>query len=296
MGKALKNSLVYALVMGLVCLSRLLPRFILLRVFDTLGRFLFLVLRKERAKTIRGLTSVFGDAWDTVRIRTTGLEVFRNLGRNLADILLSGNQSPESFFPKYADVAGWENFLQAHQRGKGVVCLSCHMGAFELLPHFMAWKGFRICVVGAALYDPRINRLVTGRREGHLVTYVERGSASAKSILSHLKSGDLFGVLPDQNTNIEGLPLPFLGIPAHTPVGPVRLSMKTGAAVVPFVIRRGPDNRHHITIEKEIRMTDTGNPEADLRANALEWNHVISEWIRQTPEQWVWMHERWKPG
>jgi KDO2-lipid IV(A) lauroyltransferase len=134
---------------------------------------------------------------------------------------------------------------------------------------------------------------VVKNRLGERISYVERGENSAKAILRHLKNGNLFGALIDQDTNVSGVFAPFLGLPAFTPSAPIKIAMKNRSPVIPFLITLTPDNKHSITIEPEIIMADTGNKEKDIVENVTRCNNIISRWITQTPEQWVWMHERW---
>lgn len=285
--------MIYIFVLCIIVFFRLVPRRLALVLLGGLGRILFVLIAKERRKALRNLRFIYNE-YDEKQRRRIAENVFKNLGRNAVDVIKFQTKGAEKFFTSFADASGWAHFEKAYGRGRGVVCLSGHVGAFELLHHFMAWKGYRICVTGTQIYDKRLNRLIVKNRLGENISYVERGEHSGKEILRHLRRGNLFGVLIDQDTNVDGVFAPFLGHTAWTPAAPVKLAMKTGAAVVPFVIRMGADRKHHITIEPEIDLRDTGDPAADLVENVTRCNNVISKWIMETPEQWVWMHKRWK--
>jgi KDO2-lipid IV(A) lauroyltransferase len=292
--KRLKNNLIYALVLFLIGTVRRMPRPLAMGFLAKLARIGFFLAASERRKTERNLRFIYGGQWDEEKIQRTASAVFENLGRNLADVILFRRFGPERFFAEHSVCNGWENLVVAHKRGKGVVCLASHRGAFELLQHYLAFRGYPVCVVGSPLYDPRINRLVVSNRIGERIHYVERGNAPAREIVRFLRRGDLFGVLLDQDTKVKGVFAPFLGKPAFTPSTPVVLAMKTGAAIVPFAIELSSDRKQIITVEPEIKLADTGDFDRDLVENVTRCNAVISNWINALPEQWVWMHERWK--
>jgi KDO2-lipid IV(A) lauroyltransferase len=258
-----------------------------------LGSICYLLIKKERLKTVAHLRFIFGNEWTDKKIAYTAWRIFINLGKNATDVIRL-KKCEDAFFKKKVAADGWKYFETAYKREKGVICLSCHIGAFELLHHYMAWRGYPICVTGTRIYDPRLNDLIVANRLGERISYVERGENSGRQIIRNLREGNLFGVLIDQDAPVEGIFAPFLGHPAFTPSTPVKIAMKTGAAIVPFVIRMQKDRKHQITIEPEIELVAAGDPEKDLLENVTRCNDVISKWIRETPDQWVWMHERWK--
>jgi KDO2-lipid IV(A) lauroyltransferase len=292
--KKIKNDFIYYLILAVIQIVRKIPRRLIIPLMGSLGILCYYIIGKHRRKTIRQLSSIFGKDWSEAKVKSTARAVFRNLGRNAADVIRFKTLDNDRFFRDHVKCRGWKYFEAAHRKGKGVVCLSCHIGAFELQHHFMAWKGYPVCVIGTPLYDPRLNRLLIDSRSGNNISYVERGKDSGRAIIRYLRQGNLFGVLIDQDTKVEGVFAPFLGQEAYTPSTPVKLSMKTGAPIVPFAIRMDHTCNHTITIGREIELVDTHHPDQDLVENVSRCNQVISNWIRETPEQWVWMHRRWK--
>jgi KDO2-lipid IV(A) lauroyltransferase len=109
-----------------------------------------------------------------------------------------------------------------------------------------------------------------------------------------LRQGKIFGVLVDQDTNVEGVFADFLGRMAFTPSGAVRFAMKFDIPIFVFITVRMPGDKHHVYISDELAYLDTGDFEADLALNMQRINDIICSHIRKHPEQWVWMHERWK--
>jgi KDO2-lipid IV(A) lauroyltransferase len=124
--------------------------------------------------------------------------------------------------------------------------------------------------------------------------YIARGSAT-REILKALRNNEIVGILTDQDSKrIEGIFVDFLGYPAHTPIGPVVLAMKTKSLIIPMAIHGKKDGTHLIEIKKPLSLQFSGQAEKDRFFNTKLCNDALSEFILKYPTQWVWMHERWK--
>jgi KDO2-lipid IV(A) lauroyltransferase len=119
---------------------------------------------------------------------------------------------------------------------------------------------------------------------------------SARAVLRVLGDGGTVGILADQNTlREEGVFVDFFGIPACTTTGIARMALHTGAAVVPGYILWDPTiKKYRLRFDPEVELVRTGNAEADVHANTARFARVIEEVVRKNPEQWVWVHKRWK--
>jgi KDO2-lipid IV(A) lauroyltransferase len=191
-------------------------------------------------------------------------------------------------------IEGKEHLDKALEAGKGVVGLTCHLGSFDTGASFVHQLGYKINIVGAPLKDPRLDKLVHGNRVLKGAKYIPRGGSSLPLIRA-LKSGEIVFLLIDQDiSKIQGVFVNFFGMPAYTPVGAALMAMKTGAKVIPFIMHRNQDDTHTLTIAPEIPIVNTGKEQEDLIANTQTMTNVLEDFIRQYPEQWVWMHERWK--
>jgi KDO2-lipid IV(A) lauroyltransferase len=109
-----------------------------------------------------------------------------------------------------------------------------------------------------------------------------------------LKSGGSVALLIDQDTKVKTVFVKFFGMPAATPAGATILALKTGAAIVPTYVHLAEDGLQHMHILPEIPMRITGNEDEDVVYNTQVLTNFIEEQIRKYPDQWVWMHERWK--
>ena len=189
---------------------------------------------------------------------------------------------------------GLERLDRALAKGNGVLALTGHVGNWELMGGYLAMKGYPINVVGAPIYDPRLDELVIKNREQSGMKYIARGSAT-REIIRALRRNEVIGLLIDQDTkHVEGVFVDFLGKKAYTPVGPAILAEKTGAAVVPMGIHIQQDNTHHVEIQDELTLTKTADPEQNRINNTQLFSIAIENFVRKFPTQWVWMHRRWK--
>ena len=182
---------------------------------------------------------------------------------------------------------------EAIQKGKGVIFLTCHMGAFDLQIGNMALRGLQPNIIGTPLKDERLNKLLWEYRNKYGAIAIERGKETFR-LIKVLKSGGFVALLIDQDTKVKSRFVNFFGKPASTPVGATVLAMKTGAIVVPTYIYLGRDWKQHMHILPEIPIRISGDEEADMVYNTQVFTNFIEDAIRQHPEQWVWMHERWK--
>jgi KDO2-lipid IV(A) lauroyltransferase len=219
------------------------------------------------------------------------------LGKNAGDILRSTRVSSLKQLEEFLVTNGLENYEVAHAKGKGVIFLTCHLGAFDLQITNMAMRGLNPNIIGTPLKDKNLNDLLWNYRNLHGAIAIERGKETFRMI-KVLKSGGSVALLIDQDTKVKSEFVNFFGMPASTPVGATVLALKTGAAVIPTYIYLGEDNLQHMYILPEIEMKITGDENTDVIYNTQVLTNFIEAQIRVHPEQWVWMHERWKtqPG
>jgi KDO2-lipid IV(A) lauroyltransferase len=295
-GKAIKRSvrytLVYWLVRFLISISWILPRTTWLSVCGALGKIVYYFAGKTRALTIQHLGLAFPDK-GLSEIRRLAKNTFKMLGKNGGDILRSSKVKNLQELQKFLVTDGLKNYEVAHAKGKGVIFLTCHLGAFDLQITNMAMRGLNPNIIGTPLKDKKLNDLLWNYRNLHGAIPIARGKETFR-MLKILKSGGSVALLIDQDTRVKSVFVDFFGMPAATPAGATILALKTGAAVVPTYIYLGVDALQHMFILPEIAMTVTGDEENDIRVNTQILTNFIEEQIRKYPDQWVWMHERWK--
>lgn len=208
-----------------------------------------------------------------------------------------------SQFPKYTRdrieqivvIDGEENFDAAQRRGKGVLFLTGHMSAWELAPFAHARYGHPLHFLVRPIANRRVDQLINGYRclSGNLP--IEKNK-SARAILKVLGEGGTVGILADHNTAPEeGVFVNFFGILASTTSGLARIALHTDAAVVPgFLSWDESLRKYRLGFQPAVELSRTGDQEADIVENTARFMHIVEEWIRAHPDQWLWVHKRWK--
>ncbi|MBL7874667.1 MAG: lysophospholipid acyltransferase family protein [Cyclobacteriaceae bacterium] len=297
LGKRIKYSSLYFFIQFLIFLSNLLPRKIWLAFCGWLGKLAYAFSPKPRERTIYHLGQAFGKEMSTQEIVTLSKSVFTMLGKNAGDILRSLKVKSLSDLNKFLVTHGIENYEQSIAKGKGVMFLTSHVGAFDLQITNMALRGLNPNIIGTALKDERLNEMLWKYRNAHGAVAIQRGKESMR-LFKVLKSGGSIAILIDQDTKVKSRFVDFFGMKAATPIGATVLALRTGAAVVPTYIYLGEDGKQHMHILPEIPLVITGDEEKDLVVNTQNFTNITEKIVREHPEQWVWMHERWKtrPG
>jgi Kdo2-lipid IVA lauroyltransferase/acyltransferase len=295
--KEIKYTALYWFIRFLIFLSGILPRTVWLSFCGFLGLIGYLVSPKPRKQSITHLEMAFGKEKSPSEIRKLAREMFIMLGKNVGEIVRGSRIRTIADMDEFVVVHGYEHAIAARDKGKGVIFIPCHLGAFELMVTFVSLHGFKPMVIGTALKDERLNELMVNYRNAHGAIPVQRGKETLK-LFKGLKQGGSTAVLIDQDTKVKSRFVDFFGMPASTPIGATILALKTGATVLPAYIHLGKDNLQHITFLPEIPLVVTGDEETDLVVNTQNYTRYIEKVIREHPTQWVWMHERWKtkPG
>jgi len=291
--RKVKYGALYFIIKSLIALSNRVPREAWLNFCGGLGRLAGFLVPRYRYLAESNLTLVFGKEKSTKEIRKLAWETFVMLGKNWGDVLRATRVDTLAELDTFVKMKGMENFDVANAKGKGVVFVACHLGAFEFQITSMALRGLNFMVIGTPLKDKRLNDLMWEHRNRNGTNYVERDKATFP-MLKTLKAGGSVALLIDQDTKVKSTFVDFFGMRASTPVSAALLAMKTGAAVLPAFGHLGDDGWQYIEILPEIPLRVTGNEDDDIQYNTQIFTRYIEEKIRAHPEQWVWMHERWK--
>jgi KDO2-lipid IV(A) lauroyltransferase len=208
-----------------------------------------------------------------------------------------------SQFPRYVRkgiegvvvLDGEENFEAARQRGKGVLFLTGHMSAWELAPFAHALYGHPLHFLVRPIRNRRVDELINSYRCLSGNQPIEKNK-SARMIFKVLNDGGTVGILSDHNTSLEeGVFVDVFGIPASTTSGLARIALRTEAAVVPgFLFWDYAEKVYRLRFEPAVKLARSGNEEADVRENTARFTRVIEDYIRAHPDQWLWVHKRWK--
>lgn len=232
--------------------------------------------------------------WTDAKRHETIRGMTRGLGWMAAEFSRFPKLSAENI-GKLVAVDGFENFEAARRAGKGVLFLTGHMSAWELAPFAQALYGHPLFFLARAIDNERVNRLIDSYRCLSGNRPIKKNNA-ARAALRVLRDGETVGVLADQNTSVdEGVFVNFFGIAAATTTGLVRMARHTGAAVVPgFLSWDAEARKYRLGFGAAVEMQHSDDEGGDNRENAARCNRVIEEHIRAHPNEWLWVHKRWK--
>ena len=219
--------------------------------------------------------------------------VFTSLGRQVAEVCLFPKYTHENV-SKTVVYEGFENFERALARGKGVLFLTAHLGAWELSAFAHSLYGYPLNIVMRPLDNPYLDRLTRRYRTIHGNKSVDKDFA--RGLIAAMRKGETVGVLMDTNLiPSQGVFVDFFGIQACTASGIARVALKTDAAVVPgFTIWDPALKKYRLRFDSPAKLIRTGNHEADVVANTALFTKIIEDYVRRYPNQWLWVHRRWK--
>lgn len=286
-----RRRLLYTLLLFLDGIFVLIPYNLALDVGKLFGCLTYILLGKYRRLTKEHLRLAFGSSKSEKDISRIARSVFINLGMGFVEIL--SLPKTRSRLDSIIDAKGVDNLDRALEEGKGIVVITGHLGNWELLPVYFAYKGYPCNVVARPIYYEKYNEWILFLRKSMGVNVILR-TDSAKRLLGLLKKNELVGITPDQDIDsIEGVFVDFFGKKAYTPVAPVRIALAAGAPIVPMFIVRNK-KRHTIVVEEPIRVENGQDKEDTVSSYTQKWSNLVEYYIRRYPEQWVWMHRRWK--
>jgi Kdo2-lipid IVA lauroyltransferase/acyltransferase len=269
--------------------TRLLPYPVAVAAGGMLGRLFYHLLPRERKRALAHLSLAFPDR-ESTWVKRTARKTFVHLGKALMETIAITPRRMAAV----VSTQGLENIQKAHDRRKGIVYFTGHIGNWELMAGAVA-RSFPVSVVAAPIEPEPVNEMILRLRTRMGVkTILRNRPGAAKELIRIFRENRILGILIDQDTDVEGAFVDFMGRPAWTPTAAAQMAIKFGAPVLFGYIQRTADDRHTITIEGPLDLTRSGNDEEDIRTNTAMFTKKIEEVIRRNPEQWVWMHRRWR--
>ena len=289
----MRRKLEYAAAWPFIKILGLMPRPLARAFAIGIAQGVYLLHFRLRQVGMRNLAMVFPEKSVAERKRILR-GVFTSLGRQLAELCQ---------FPRYTagnidEVVvydGLENYERAYARGKGVLFLTGHFGGWELSAFAHSLHGHWLHVVMRPMDNEYLDRLLQSYRTMHGNKTVAKDDF-VRGLLAAMKAGETVGILMDTNmTPPQGIFVDFFGIPACTASGLARIALRTNAAVLPgFTIWDEALGKYRLRFDPALELVRTGHLEADIAANTQIFTKVIEDYVRKYPEQWLWVHRRWK--
>ncbi len=291
--KRRQNNLIYFAALTGWAIFRVLPFSFGLWLGSLLGLLTYYILPKERKRVFEHLSIAFSQEKGLAERKIIARKSFQNLGKNAVE-LVNFHKLKKSL-DDYVTIEGLHYLDDALAKGRGVIWITAHLGNWELLALYIASCGYPLTVVAREVYDKRLNRILLNFRKESAVSVILRDSPSAgREILKVLKNKGILAMLIDQDTKVKGVMVDFFGKKANTPAGPALLAGRRSVPVLPGFIHRVSDKKHKIVICPMMDIVQTENVQQDLETNTERFNKLLEHQIREHPEEWVWMHRRWR--
>ncbi len=274
---------------------QVLPLSWALRIGRAIGLFWHYIIPIRRQIARENVARVFGTELSQRAQRRIVRRCFENLGMFGVEVFrlpaLTQIQSE-----MLVERRNWHTLVEALQRGKGVIVVTAHMGNYDLAACSQAIRGVQINAVVKRIHWAPAHRMVFGARERTGLRLIF-GQGARHEIRAALKRGEIVTFVIDQHmVSYRGIVCKFFGQLASTTPAPTRFALETGAPIIPlWIYRKGQSGAHVLCIEPEVVLeTPYEDRDANLRHNTERINRLVESWIRQKPEQWLWLHRRWK--
>jgi KDO2-lipid IV(A) lauroyltransferase len=289
----MRRKLEYAAAWPFIKILGILPRRLSRAFAIFLSQIVYVFHVRLRRVGMRNLAMAFPEKSEAERARILR-GVFRSLGRELAELC----QFPRYTLENVEQVVvydGLENYERAYARKKGVLFLTAHFGGWELSAFVHSLHGHWMHVVMRPMDNPYLDRLLQSYRTMHGNKTVSKDDF-VRGLLAAMRAGEVVGILMDTNmTPPQGVFVNYFGIPACTAMGLARIALRTDAAVVPtFTIWDESLGKYRLRFDPALELVRTGDLEADIVANTQMFTKAIEDYARQYPDQWLWVHRRWK--
>ncbi len=270
---------------------RYLPRNMMLFLGNLLGDFIFYILRVRRKQVLKNLKFAFGNQKSEIELKKIARETYKNLGKTLLEFL----QLPRMNGTRIRRIVDTSELCKIDhilKKREGAILLGAHFGNWELLGAAFGLGGYPVNVIGRLSDNKRIGHTID-RYRGLVGMKVIQKSDPIRKVLRALSNNELVAILMDQNTRKDMVFVDFFGKPAATAKGMAVFALRTGAPVVPaFIVRKG--KYHKIFIGDPIYAHSSENADSDIQRYTAQFSKVIESYIRQHPDQWFWLHNRWK--
>jgi KDO2-lipid IV(A) lauroyltransferase len=290
---SMRENLEYWLVVAVARTLGVMPRGLARLVAGLLAFVVYWTFGRLRRVGVRNMELALPKVSEGERARILR-GVYRSLGRQLVEFCRMDGYTPENTRDRIR-TEGLEHYLAAKARGRGVLIVTGHLGAWELSSFYHSLMGYPMGMVIRRLDNRRLDDYVNRIRCLHGNRVLHKDDF-ARGLLTAMRAGETVGILMDTNMSPpQGVFVEFFGRLACTASGLARVALKAGAAVLPgFMVWEAAEQKYVLRFGPELNFTKTGEAEADALAATQICAEATEEWIRRYPDQWLWIHRRWK--
>lgn len=282
----------YKMIRLLVRMLSFFPKPILLFISDVLGLLWYHIDKRHRNVVLTNVSLAYPGRFSDRQLRRFAKKNFKHIASIAFEVIWSCSLKP-SDLSRHFEIRGEEHLKKAREKGKGVVGLFCHMGNFEMAPVAMALSGEDVYALYRRLDFLPLEKLLKELRERFGTQMIPLRKAS-KKVEVLLRNNEVVGTLLDQNVDwYKGVFVDFFGRPACTNNGLAKLVIRTGAQVLPVYIRK-QDEKYILEFLPGLQLKKTGDAIKDIENYTQAFVRAIEYMVRQHPEQYFWVHNRWK--
>lgn len=289
----LTDYILYLLTRAEAAFFRLLPLNLSLLIGRRFGDTAYYLIGKRKAVAYRNLRAAFRGKYNPAQSHTIIRKAYQNLAQSYIELLRFPIMG-EDYFKKYITIEGDEKLKRAlKEEGKGVIVLTAHFGNWELSSLAASIEGYKMNVLARWQKFERLNGYLNRMRSFRGANVIFKADAK-EQILKVLNNNEVVGILSDQDGGSRGEFVEFFGRLASTPKGVAHFSLKTGAPIFPVFIVRQKGAYHKITVEEDISVLPSGDIAKDIHEVLQRFANALQSYIERYPDQWLWMHKRWK--
>ena len=267
------------------------------RLGDILGDLGYCIVFRHRRRTIINMKLVYGDQKSLKEIKLMTRQIFRYLGRSACEMVYFCSRDNIKNATQLVNIVeGGQYLKQAHEKGKGVIIVSAHMGNFMLVGKKLADMGYKTATIMRQMKDEKLEKLFTKWRNEKMGQHTILKLPLWRSVresLDWLAKGNILTMYIDQRSG-SGVWVDFFGRPTLTSTGAAVFALRTGAPVVPLFIINDNEGFYKIIIEPPVEIDKTGERKKDIAVNTAKFTKIIEGYVRKYPTQWFWVHNRWK--
>lgn len=276
----------------LIWLARLLPPAALLPVARGTAWLAWHFYPRIQHVAMRNLEIAFGDELSQAERRALARKCAREIATAALEFIYFTHWPGERVRKLVKETDGWEFLEDALTQGKGVLGLAMHFGNWEMSGAYLALSGAPLAAVGKEQRDDFFTKLAFPTREKLGIENIPSGKMGS-AMLRALRENKVLGLLADQNGGADGMFVPFFGTPASTARGPAVLHLRLGTPMLLIVAKRLKPFEFKLIV-RPVKCSVSDKGEEAEHAVLAAMNRAYEQIIREAPEQWLWIHRRWK--
>ncbi|MFH1655755.1 MAG: lysophospholipid acyltransferase family protein [Candidatus Omnitrophota bacterium] len=275
-------------------INRFLPERSIYVFANVLAKLAFAIAVKKRKNTLESLNIAFGKEKDPKELKQIAEASFEYMARSVSELLYLMEHT--NLISQKVSIEGKENLDKAMAEAKGVICVTAHFGNFPLMLFKFAYDGYETNCIMRSMRDQQVEDIFHKKRvkAGIRTIYSKPRPECINKSIKALRDNGLLFIQLDQNFGSGGVFVDFFGTKAATATGPVIFAMRTGSPILPMFMVRNRDNTHKLIVEPPLHLEEKATRGKTIEANVARITKIIESYIRKYPEEWGWIHRRWK--